>query len=177
MLPADSGDGPRPPCRVLEAELGYLMSATRPGQGAFSLACVGGCACVHKATPFTSLHPFPWVETDAAKARETHFKANNISVTAKTAFIVMLNTRAAQPCGVRVRHEVTRDRARSAPSRVRIDSLLLGHISGSTWNYTVNHRSERGADKHKLRQFAAECRERGTDLGQIETAIAYGRRI
>ena len=150
---------PRAACAAFLAELGYLMSATREGQGVFSIGCVGSCKCMHIASPFPHLTPFPMVQTDAKLANDPDFRTQNISVTATTSFVVLWK-KAPQPCAVRITHEDKRSMGGSSGrSRVRIDSLVLTHMSEHRWNYTRGHRTVRAFERAAMETFEAggEC--------------------
>ena len=137
-------------CGFLFAEvvLGYLVSASRPAQGAFHLRCVGHCWC-GRAPIIVNAHmtPFPEVQTDALFSDDKTFLISNLSVTASTKFIALLNGTEGgtsfQACELEVQHtlasgRVVRRRGRETtsrrdakygdPSRIRIDNLHLRSI-------------------------------------------------
>ena len=131
-LPAPAGAA----AAAMLVELGYLISASRSGQGAFRVSCTG-CLCNGYATPYSDKqYPFPLVQTDAHFAADANFLLLNASVTAKTAFVVWW--RVETPCAIMVRHVRSSGsyarsaRRRNVPpdpsvedaSRIRLDSLF-----------------------------------------------------
>ena len=131
-------------CFVMAVQLGYLVSATRPGMGGFRITCPN-CACVAKRSPFPQLHPFPEVQTNAQYNEEESYYSSNMTVTALTEFLIFPERTQLGPCRVGITHirassyKVRRLYHREVPrlpppqdSQIRIDSLTTMLWTNST---------------------------------------------
>lgn len=69
---------------------------------------------------------------------------------------LVLWKRAKQPCAVRLIHEDKRSMGGTrGPSRVRIDLLVLTHLSEHRWNYTRGHRTVGSFERAAMKAFEA----------------------
>ena len=146
---------PEAGCRVVKAQLGYLVSATRAALAGIELTCLG-CECYAPPTPYPKLYPFPSFQTFAPFADDTSYWVHNVSVTAYTGFIAIMTSsetrctlrvrHIAQDGGRRVRQLFNRDptpafvaakvaAASSNASEIRIDSFTVESLDtrGFTW--------------------------------------------
>ena len=124
-------------CRHVRVRLGYLIS-THGGAGAMHLKCVGACTCRPvKSTFLRATYPFPLVQTGARyNSVVTVPEDENVTMTAFTIFIALMEGAGPQPCHLRINHVKGHPQSKEQHSRVRIDSLALMRHGGSN-NETI----------------------------------------
>ena len=117
----------------LRVRFGYFVSS-HAGQGVLTLLCTSGCLCRPMKSVFLrSSLPFPRLETDARRLGEFKLDpSENVSMTAYTSFIVMLDnttgkatTNRSRGCHVHAQHSAPHGHQKGSKSRVRVDSLAV----------------------------------------------------
>ena len=117
-LPLQSGRE----CLMLVVTVGYLLSATHPNQGAFTVTCVG-CKCTTVKSFFQpELFPFPLVQTRLSDA-SVNWKMANISITGTTEFLALVHSDSK--CVVKLLHVASASAHQWENSTIRIDSLSV----------------------------------------------------
>lgn len=159
------------PCAT---QIGYLVSATRAGMGAFSLNCLG-CECIPRHSPFPHLHPYPLVQTDANRHSDETFRRLNATVTTTTAFVALV--RPLKACFVQVKHvsPSQNGQPKGAPSRIRIDSLFLRPLDLFDFAYIAAKAD--ASSRRKVHRFFNETAAALESLYGPNTTINFVRHV